>query len=305
MGFLDRLLGREPREQTPGMYQGGRMPQQQYRQTSDQAPEYGTAPVYGSAASTGRSEDEVAIERYRYLLRTAPPDRVEEAHAEAFAQLTPEQRNQVLAQLSETVPPNERATSDDPRDLARMATRAEMRNPGTLERNFGQSRGPGFGSMLGASMLGTIGGMVIGSAVADMMFGSSFGDPAQDFAGGEDLAAGEVLRRVTERAAEHHVGHGRADDHAADGAEHARAEHRAEARPAALAEVALQGARVAHLRGVAMRARSRGSSDVARSFGGTVSLSCARTWFRCSGVSCANASACASSTRSGGAVRSR
>jgi len=182
MGFLDRLLGREPREQTPGMYQGGRMPRQQYGQT----PAYGTAPVYGSAASTGRSEDEVAIERYRYLLRTAPPERVEEAHAEAFAQLTPEQRNQVLGQLSESLPANERATSDDPRDLARMATRAEMRNPGTLERNFGQSRGPGFGTMLGASMLGTIGGMVIGSAVADMMFGSSFGDPAQDFAGGEE-----------------------------------------------------------------------------------------------------------------------
>jgi hypothetical protein len=185
MGFLDRLLGREPREQTPGMYQGGSTPRPQYQQSPGRTPAYGTAPVYGSAASTGRSEDEVAIERYRYLLRTAPPDRVEEAHAEAFAQLTPEQRNQVLAQLSETVPPNERATSDDPRDLARMATRAEMRNPGTLERNFGQSRGPGFGSMLGASMLGTIGGMVIGSAVADMMFGSSFGDPGQDFAGEE------------------------------------------------------------------------------------------------------------------------
>lgn len=183
MGFLDRLLGREPREQIPGMYQGGG--QQQYRQAPGRTPEYGTAPVYGSAASTGRSEDEVAIERYRYLLRTAPPDRVEEAHAEAFAQLTPEQRNQVLNQLSDTVPPSERATSNDPRDLARMATRAEMRNPGTLERNFGASRGPGFGSMLGASMLGTIGGMVIGSAVADMMFGSSFGDPAQDYAGEE------------------------------------------------------------------------------------------------------------------------
>jgi hypothetical protein len=194
MGFLDRLLGREPREQTPGMYQGGRTPQPQYRQAPGQTPDYGTAPVYGSAASTGRSEDEVAIERYRYLLRTAPPDQVEQAHAEAFAQLTPEQRSQVLAQLSETVPPNERATSDEPRELARMATRAEMRNPGTLERNFGASRGPGFGSMLGASMLGTIGGMVIGSAVADMMFGSSFGDPGQDFAGeaGGGEAGGEA-----------------------------------------------------------------------------------------------------------------
>lgn len=192
MGFLDRLLGREPREQIPGMYQGGSAPRQQYRQQPGQTPEYGTVPVYGSAASTGRSEDEVAIERYRYLLRTAPPDQVEEAHAEAFAQLTPEQRRQVQAQLSETVPANERATSDEPRDLARMATRAEMRSPGTLERNFGSSRGPGFGSMLGASMLGTIGGMVIGSAVADMMFGNSFGDPAQDFAGGEEGGGAEA-----------------------------------------------------------------------------------------------------------------
>jgi hypothetical protein len=191
MGFLDRLLGREPREQIPGMYQGGRPPRQQYGQQG-RTPEYGTAPVYGSAASTGRSEDEVAIERYRYLLRTAPPDQVEEAHAEAFAQLTPEQRRQVQAQLSETVPANERATSDEPRDLARMATRAEVRNPGTLERNFGSSQGPGFGSMLGASMLGTIGGMVIGSAVANMMFGSAFGDPAQDFAGGEEGGGAEA-----------------------------------------------------------------------------------------------------------------
>ena len=196
MGFLDRLLGREPREQTPGMYQSGRTPRPQYQQgpqyqqATDQTPAYGTAPVYGSAASTGRSEDEVAIERYRYLLRTAPPERVEEAHAEAFEQLTPEQRNQVLTQLTESVPAHERATSDEPRDLARMATRAEMRNPGTLERNFGASRGPGFGSMLGASMLGTIGGMVIGSAVADMMFGNSFGDPAQDFSAEEAGAEG-------------------------------------------------------------------------------------------------------------------
>lgn len=195
MGFLDRLLGREPRDQIPGMYSGGSAPRQQYSPTP--APAYGTPPASGSAGSTGRSEDEVAIERYRYLLRTAPPDRVEEAHAEAFAQLTPEQRSQVLAQLSETVPPAERATSDDPRDLARMATRAEMRNPGTLERSlgrggqgFGGGSGPGFGSMIGASMLGTIGGMVIGSAVANMMFGSAFGDPGQDFAGGEEGAAG-------------------------------------------------------------------------------------------------------------------
>ncbi|MDF3050938.1 MAG: hypothetical protein K0R87_2576 [Pseudonocardia sp.] len=35
----------------------------------------------------------------------------------------------------------ERATSDNPRSLARMATRAEMRSPGTMERMLGRGGG--------------------------------------------------------------------------------------------------------------------------------------------------------------------
>ncbi len=60
MGFFDGLFGNDD--------------QQQAR----------TAPL-----AAPRSEDEIAIERYRYLLRTAPPDKIEEVHAEAFAKLTP------------------------------------------------------------------------------------------------------------------------------------------------------------------------------------------------------------------------
>jgi hypothetical protein len=56
---------------------------------------------------------------------------------------------------------------------------------------------------------------------------------------------------------------------------------------------------------VAIRASDRGSSDCARSPGGTSALSSVSTCRRCSGVSFANASACACSTCSGGAVRSR
>jgi len=112
MGFLDRLLGRED--------------QQQQRQEQPQS--------WGRQAP---ASDEAAIERYRYLLRTAPPEAIEQAHAEAFAQLTPEQRKQVLDGLSQDVPEAERARSDDPRALARMATRAEMRAPGTLENRLG------------------------------------------------------------------------------------------------------------------------------------------------------------------------
>jgi len=127
------------------------------------------------------SEDEQAIERYRYMLRTAPPDQIEEAHAEAFARLTPEQREMVLRELSANVPANERATADDPRALARMATRAEVRQPGTLERVWGGMRGPSYGggygnapAMIGGfggSFMSTMAGAFVGTAIANQLFG--------------------------------------------------------------------------------------------------------------------------------------
>ena len=88
--------------------------------------------------------DQQAIERYRYLLRTAPPEQIEQAHAEAFEKLTVDQRQQVLAQLAAAVPAGERPRTDDPATLARVATRAEVRQPGTLERALG-GYGPGYG----------------------------------------------------------------------------------------------------------------------------------------------------------------
>lgn len=163
MGFLDRFLGRD-------------------EQPTDQQPSarYGNRPT----------SDEAAIERYRYLLRTAPPDAIEQAHAEAFAQLTPEQRRQVLDGLSQDVPEAERAQSDDPRALARMATRAEMRAPGTLENRFGGGGGLGMGGMLAGSLLASVAGAFIGTAIADSFFDLSDGggaDPAADSGG--DVAA--------------------------------------------------------------------------------------------------------------------
>jgi hypothetical protein len=123
--------------------------------------------------------DEQAIERYRYLLRTAPPDAIEQAHEEAFSRLTPDQRRLVLDQLASVSTPEEmRNATDDPRALARLATRAEVRQPGILERQFGAARGPvagmgggmGFGGMIAGSLLGSIAGTVIGSAIAHSFF---------------------------------------------------------------------------------------------------------------------------------------
>lgn len=142
MGFLDRLLGRDDGSE-------------QYRRPAP--------------AQRPRSEDEIAIERYRYLLRTAPPETIEQVHAEAFAKLTPEQRRQVYDEL---VNGPDRPTGDDPASLARAATRSEIRQPGTLERRLGglgggggYGGGPSFGSMLGGSLLGSLAGYVIGSAL--------------------------------------------------------------------------------------------------------------------------------------------
>jgi hypothetical protein len=127
--------------------------------------------------SAGKLTDEQAIERYRYLLKTAPPEAVEQAHEEAFAQLSPEQRRSVLDQLSSDAPEYEkeatRSKADDPRSLARMATRAEMRNPGTLERTFGglgRSGQIGVGGLLAGSFMSSLVGTVIGSMVAQQFF---------------------------------------------------------------------------------------------------------------------------------------
>jgi hypothetical protein len=182
MSFLDRLFGRDDRSNEP--------PQQaQWR--GRQAP--------GGRGPDPRSPDEIALERYRYLLRTAPPEQIEQAHAEAFANLTPEQRSMALQQLAQIVPESElRGASDDPRSLARLATRAELRQPGSVERALGQPRqqeqggrgmGMGMGMPgLGSMLLYSLAGSFIGTAIASTMFanhGYPEGDPGGDAGGGE------------------------------------------------------------------------------------------------------------------------
>jgi hypothetical protein len=159
MGFLDRLLGREVRDPDDRGYESE--PSQRH--------------------ATSSAEDERALERYRYLVRTAPPERIEQAHEEAFAKLTPDQRRLALEQLSRQVPA-ESARGDDPRSLARLATRAEIRQPGTVERAFG---GTGMGGMgvgglgMGAGLLGSFATAFVGTVAAQALF--------------SDLADGELF----------------------------------------------------------------------------------------------------------------
>ncbi|MFZ7088241.1 hypothetical protein [Curtobacterium sp. RRHDQ10] len=191
MGFLDRLLGRDDQQQPTtqdGRGQYGRQPDSQYRY-GEQSYQGGASS--GPAQSGPRSADEQAVDRYRYLLRTAPPERIEEVHTEAFERLTPEQRRMVFDELSRNAPAGDAPRADDPRSLAQAATRSEIRQPGTMERSLGglgggmgaQRQGPGFGSMLGASILGSVAGYVIGSTIM-----SAFLPDPGSFDGGTDAA---------------------------------------------------------------------------------------------------------------------
>jgi hypothetical protein len=136
------------------------------------------------ARAPGQLTDEQALARYRYMLETAPPEDIERAHEEAFAQLTPEQRRQALEALAQHVPATE-IRGDDPASLARTATRAEMRQPGTIERAWGGSGGPGLGGMF----LSTLAGAFVGTAIADAFFGAdAAGASGADTAGADQPA---------------------------------------------------------------------------------------------------------------------
>ena len=119
----------------------------------------------GSNEQATQDSDEQAVARYRYMLATAPPEDIERAHEEAFARLTPEQRQQALQALAEHVPPGE-IRGDDPASLARAATRAEIRQPGTIERAWGGNAGFGLGSWF----LTTLAASFIGTAIAQSFF---------------------------------------------------------------------------------------------------------------------------------------
>lgn len=149
--------------------------------------------------NSARAADEQALERYRYMLRTAPPETIEQAHAEAFAQLTPEQRRLVLQSLTETMPSSERALAEEnppnSQTLARLATRAEIRQPGAMERMFGHAGGASLGGVMATSLLSSIAGAVIGSMIAREFFSSpahGAADSSQDWQSAEnDQALGE------------------------------------------------------------------------------------------------------------------
>jgi DNA-binding transcriptional ArsR family regulator len=82
------------------------------------------------------SDDEVMLRRYRHLLDSAPRESIEQAHAEAFSALAEPERAAIYEELSRGSGTGERPLSSEPATLARSASRAEQRVPGTLENTL-------------------------------------------------------------------------------------------------------------------------------------------------------------------------
>src|SRR4051812_13981296 len=151
MRFLNRILGRKqapvkpapqpahPRPVYPPPPQGYSPQQHQPYATHPPGPQRPPGPQGrpGRPRPHTMSPADQALARYRYMLRTAPAATIEQAHAEAFGRLTPQQRHVMLQQLSPYLTPEQRATGmglrEDPASLARMAVAIEVHRPGTLE----------------------------------------------------------------------------------------------------------------------------------------------------------------------------
>ena len=155
-------------------------------------------PAAGHAARTPAADgDAAAIAKYKYMLRTAPPEDMERAHSEAFSRLTPAQRDALQAGLGDELPAGERPRSNRPEDLARSATRAEVARPGFMERLLGGGNGRrrpggGFGGVaagaaggIGAGLLAGVAGGFIGSAIAGPLL-DGFSGIGEGLAGAAD-----------------------------------------------------------------------------------------------------------------------
>ncbi|WP_250897210.1 cation-transporting ATPase [Curtobacterium flaccumfaciens] len=182
--------GQQQQQQQPQQY--GQQPSQQYGQPQQygQQPsqQYGQPQQYGQQPPQhGADADKVALAKYDYLLRTSSPEQLEQVHHDAFARLTPAQRQQVRDRLNSELPPHEHLRDDSAGGMARAMTRGEMSRPGLVRRVLGGSgRGNGNGRGRGGAFAG---GAAVGAGAM------AFGGLAAAVAGGAVLsaAAGPVL----------------------------------------------------------------------------------------------------------------
>jgi hypothetical protein len=125
-------------------------------------------------------KDARAVDRYERMLRTAPPDVVENVHVQAFEKLTPAQRDVLFERLTADASSQEARPADArPASLARAAAQAESRQPGALSRIFkADQSGIAPAIWIGSSIIDT----VAWYAIASVAFNSWAPDGTDDTA---------------------------------------------------------------------------------------------------------------------------
>ncbi|RUR03098.1 hypothetical protein [Labedella endophytica] len=214
----DKLTGDAQPGQTA---RGASSSEQSWSGSGTGAPGSGTAPGYtdrrpgGGSSAQATEADRIALGKYDYLLRTAPPGQLEQVHHDAFERLTPAQREQLQARLTEELPAHEHPRTATPHDLALAATRGETAQPGLMKRVFdagrsrgGRRRGAGIGGVAagaaagaGVAALGGVALAVAGGAVASSVAGPLLSDALAsgvDFSGLADGFGFEGLSGVTD-----------------------------------------------------------------------------------------------------------
>lgn len=114
--------------------------------------------------------DEEAAQRYREMMRHAPPDALDEANEYALGQVDPQERRRMAERFQQEhrnpntpfqgYSYNDPDEAADPRNLGRMMRQAEDQDPNFLEqilgggrsRSMGQQGGQDIGAMLNSPM---------------------------------------------------------------------------------------------------------------------------------------------------------
>jgi len=122
---------------------------------------------YETGSPTEGYDADEAAQNYRSVADRLSPEEYEDAAAQAFGRLSPQERSQ-LGQMMQQQGGGRfpGVTGDDPRDLARATSRFRQQEPGGLASLFGMGGGGGGGDLLGATRGDRGGG---GGGLGDLM----------------------------------------------------------------------------------------------------------------------------------------
>lgn len=120
----------------------------------------------------GGNVSDQAVQRYQQVAQQVPPSVYQQAAEQAFAQLSPEQRQRFLQLAQQQT--GKQAQSDNPQQLAQLATQIHEQHPGGLAAIFGggnqqASQGGGLSSILSNPLAKLVLGGIAAMAVKQML----------------------------------------------------------------------------------------------------------------------------------------